>query len=214
MPKDPQTDQPTTPMAAANPVMHETSTSAQSEKLSQEKIESGTPLQEVPQQNTAMQQTPVQPQHPYGQSGQMQQQFSQPTQRNPYVQNMQPSAVAYAQMHSVPAMMPTMAPHVSEKPKKPWNTLCIVGFVLAFFIPEAGLVLSIVALNQINKSGERSRALAIAGIVIGAVVTALQFIFALIVLAAIGSLGALLPASLDPSTSQFDMTTSQLAMMM
>ncbi|MGA1811193.1 DUF4190 domain-containing protein [Frondihabitans sp. 4ASC-45] len=48
------------------------------------------------------------------------------------------------------------------------NTLAIVGFVLAFVINIAGVVVSIIALNQIKQTGEKGRGLAIAGIIIGA----------------------------------------------
>ncbi|WP_125967399.1 DUF4190 domain-containing protein [Bifidobacterium samirii] len=54
-----------------------------------------------------------------------------------------------------------------------WNVLCIVGFVLAFVIPPVGVILSAIALVQINRTRERSRGLSIAGIVVGGVLTAL-----------------------------------------
>lgn len=47
------------------------------------------------------------------------------------------------------------------------STLSIVGFVLAFVVNIVGLVVSIVALVQIGRTGERGRGLAIAGIVVG-----------------------------------------------
>ena len=48
-----------------------------------------------------------------------------------------------------------------------YNVLAIVGFILAFVFALAGLVVSIIALSQIKKTGERGRGLAIAGIIIG-----------------------------------------------
>ena len=54
-----------------------------------------------------------------------------------------------------------------------WNGLCIAGFVCAFVIPPVGLILSIIALVQINKSHEKSKGLSIAGIVISALGTLL-----------------------------------------
>lgn len=62
-----------------------------------------------------------------------------------------------------------------------WNNLCIVGFVLAFFIPLAGLILSIVAMVQINKSGERSKGMAVAGIIISAAIMVFNLIVAILV---------------------------------
>ncbi len=50
-----------------------------------------------------------------------------------------------------------------------WNALSIAGFVLSFLIAPVGLVLSIIALVQIHRSREKSRGMAIAGIVISVV---------------------------------------------
>jgi hypothetical protein len=47
-----------------------------------------------------------------------------------------------------------------------FSTLAIVGFVLAFVINIAGLVVSLIALSQIKRTGERGRGLAIAGVII------------------------------------------------
>ena len=57
----------------------------------------------------------------------------------------------------------TTTPGASAK----FNTLAIVGFVLAFVVNIAGVVVSFIALSQIKKTGERGRGLAIAGIIIG-----------------------------------------------
>lgn len=50
------------------------------------------------------------------------------------------------------------------------NVLAIVGLVLSFFVSLVGLILSIVALVQINGSNgtQKGKGLAIAGIIIGA----------------------------------------------
>lgn len=61
-------------------------------------------------------------------------------------------------------------------PNQKWNTLCIVGFILSFLMPLIGLVISAVALIQINRNREKSKAMAIAGIAIGAVMTLLEII--------------------------------------
>jgi len=51
-----------------------------------------------------------------------------------------------------------------------WNGLAIAGFILSFLISLVGLILSIIALNQINKSGgmQKGKGLALAGIIISA----------------------------------------------
>lgn len=55
------------------------------------------------------------------------------------------------------------------KEKRQFNVLAIVGFVLSFLggLSIIGIALSAVALVQIQKTGERGRGLAIAGLVIG-----------------------------------------------
>lgn len=64
-------------------------------------------------------------------------------------------------------------PYPYQAPTDRWNGMCIAGFVTAFIVPPVGLVLSIIALVQINKSHEKSKGMAIAGTVIGAVFTLL-----------------------------------------
>ena len=53
--------------------------------------------------------------------------------------------------------------------KKSWNTLSIIGFIISFFETIPGLVLSIIAYKQIQKSGEQGLGLAKAGIIISSV---------------------------------------------
>ena len=48
-----------------------------------------------------------------------------------------------------------------------FNTLSIVAFILAFFVAILGVILGHVSLNQIKKTGERGRALAIWALVLG-----------------------------------------------
>lgn len=67
-------------------------------------------------------------------------------------------------------------------PQQRWNIMSIIGFVLSFVFAPVGLVLSIVALVQINKSGEQGKPLAIAGIVVGAVITVLVILFIVFVI--------------------------------
>lgn len=54
-------------------------------------------------------------------------------------------------------------------PVNKWNTMSIIGFVLSFVFAPAGLILSIIALREVNRSREQGKAFAIAGIVISAV---------------------------------------------
>lgn len=47
-----------------------------------------------------------------------------------------------------------------------WNVCAIIGFILAFLFALIGLILSIIGLNQIKRTHEKGRGLAIAGIII------------------------------------------------
>lgn len=145
------------------------------------------PMQQDPNQ------TPfAQPQYgDYGAQGNAQQPYGQPQygQQSPYAQ---PQYGQYAQgggpQYGQPAYtqnMPNYAPYgqysqgqygngYSPDPAT-WNGLCIAGFVCSFLIPIVGLILSIIALTQINRTGEKSRGMAIAGIVISIVVWVFSF---------------------------------------
>ncbi|MDK3258085.1 DUF4190 domain-containing protein [Blastococcus capsensis] len=58
------------------------------------------------------------------------------------------------------------------------NTLAILALVMAFVFAPAGLVLGIVARKQIKRTGEEGSGLALAGIIVGGLVTGF---FALVV---------------------------------
>lgn len=61
--------------------------------------------------------------------------------------------------------------------------MSIVGFVLSFVFCPAGLILSIIALRQINRTQERGKAFAIAGIVISAIAVVIVIIAIILVIA-------------------------------
>ena len=58
--------------------------------------------------------------------------------------------------------------------RRPTNTLAVLALVLAFVCAPAGLVLGIVARRQIRRTGEEGAGLALAGIVVGSLWTALM----------------------------------------
>lgn len=62
------------------------------------------------------------------------------------------------------------------------NVLSIIGLISAFFIPLVGLVLSIIGLVQINKSGEKGKGIAISGIVASILVGLAQLLFILLII--------------------------------
>jgi hypothetical protein len=75
---------------------------------------------------------------------------------------------------------------------RPTNTLAILALVMAFVFSPVGLVLGIVARRQIRETGEQGDGLALAGIIVGGLGTALAvfgFLFFLLALGAAGSVG-------------------------
>ena len=62
------------------------------------------------------------------------------------------------------------------------NTLAIVSLVMAFIVPLIGLILSIVALNQLKKSSESGKGFAIAALVASIVMMISQFVIVLAVI--------------------------------
>jgi hypothetical protein len=62
---------------------------------------------------------------------------------------------------------------------RPTNTMAILALVLAFVFAPAGLILGIVARKQIRQTGEDGDGLALAGIIVGGIVTAL-FVFMIV----------------------------------
>ncbi|MEX5718552.1 DUF4190 domain-containing protein [Geodermatophilus maliterrae] len=71
--------------------------------------------------------------------------------------------------------------------RRPTNSLAIVALVLAFVFAPAGLVLGVVARRQIRETGEEGDGLALAGIVIGAIGTALAVLGIVLALLALAT---------------------------
>jgi hypothetical protein len=75
---------------------------------------------------------------------------------------------------------------------RPTNTMAILALVMAFVFAPAGLVLGIVARRQIRQTGEDGDGLALAGIIVSAIATALfvlVVVFWIIAFAALNSNG-------------------------
>ncbi|GAA1169211.1 DUF4190 domain-containing protein [Microbacterium oxydans] len=70
---------------------------------------------------------------------------------------------------------PTAPAYPQPEPTPPGRVLSIVGLVLAFLAAPIGLILSIVAAVKLGKTGQ-PKGLAIAGIIIGAILTILGII--------------------------------------
>jgi hypothetical protein len=74
---------------------------------------------------------------------------------------------------------PSPAPYTFAPPVAPpkMNILAIISFVAAFVVPIAAVVLGHIAMSQLRTSGEQGRGLALAGLVMGYVFTALGVLF-------------------------------------
>jgi hypothetical protein len=73
---------------------------------------------------------------------------------------------------------------------RPTNTMAILALVLAFVFAPAGLILGIIARKQIRQTGEEGSGLALAGIIVGGIATALfvlMFILMIVAFAAASS---------------------------
>ncbi|HEU0206845.1 MAG TPA: DUF4190 domain-containing protein [Pseudolysinimonas sp.] len=112
-----------------------------------------------------------------------------PPQPNPYAPPAaQPNPYAQPVPYAQPA--PYGAAGYAYAPRT--NTLAIVGFVLSFFVSVAGIICSHIALGQIKRTGEGGRGLALAGVIIGYVITGfwvLYFVVIIVVIAIAASQG-------------------------
>ncbi len=72
--------------------------------------------------------------------------------------------------------------------EKKTNTLAIVGFVLAFLVPIAGLICSIIGKKQCAERNEGGAGLALAGLIISIAEMAIVLLYVIIVVAFAGSL--------------------------
>ena len=72
---------------------------------------------------------------------------------------------------------------------RPTNSLAIVSLVLAFVFAPAALVTGIIARRQIRRTGEDGAGLALAGIILGGIATALFALLIVVWLIAVIALG-------------------------
>ena len=75
---------------------------------------------------------------------------------------------------------------------RPTNTMAILALVMAFVFAPAGLILGIVARKQIARTGEEGDGLAMAGMIVGGLITALfvlMLVFMIIAFAGMSSYG-------------------------
>jgi len=90
--------------------------------------------------------------------------------------------------------VPSYAPQ-GQYPAERYNVLAIIGFIGAFVFALAGLIISIIARNQIKRTGEKGAGLAKWGIIVSIIVLALYVL--LIVLSVVLAIAA---ATMQSST--------------
>ena len=71
---------------------------------------------------------------------------------------------------------------------RPTNTMAILALVMAFVFAPAGLILGILARKQIRQTGEEGDGLALAGMIVGGIFTALFVLFIVFWIVALASL--------------------------
>ncbi|MBX3089526.1 MAG: DUF4190 domain-containing protein [Cryobacterium sp.] len=79
---------------------------------------------------------------------------------------------------------PAPAPYSAAPAAKPTNTLAIIALIGAFVLAPVGIICGHIALGQIKKTGEGGQPLALWGMILGYVFTALWLlimIFAVVV---------------------------------
>ena len=88
---------------------------------------------------------------------------------------------------SAPAPVPAQ-PSPAPAPAEKWNILSIIAFIIVFFgFSVISIILGFIGLNQIKKTGERGRGLAIWAIVLGFVSIVIGIIFWIVFVAVIAA---------------------------
>ena len=86
-----------------------------------------------------------------------------------------------------PAPVPPQ-PSAAPAPVEKWNVLSIIAFIIVFFgFSLISIILGFIGLNQIKKTGERGRGLAIWAIVLGFVSIVIGIIFWIVFVAVIAA---------------------------
>lgn len=82
-------------------------------------------------------------------------------------------------------------PPVANQPINPQmaqartNTMAILSLVFAFILAPLGIVFGAIGLNQIKKTGEEGKGLAIAGLITSSIFTLIGFIYVVIAVMAV-----------------------------
>jgi membrane protease YdiL (CAAX protease family) len=87
-----------------------------------------------------------------------------------------------------PAPAPQPAATPAPAPGEKWNILSVIAFIIVFFgFSLISIILGFIGLNQIKKTGERGRGLALWAIILGFVSIVLGIIFWIVFVAVIAA---------------------------
>lgn len=104
-----------------------------------------------------------------------------------------PAVDAGSAHYPPPAQYPRMAVPIGYVPAARTNSMAIAALVSSLLLAPLGIVFGHIALSQINRTGEDGRGLAIAGLVIGYILTGMLVLW----IAFIVFLGALITSGIN-----------------
>lgn len=116
-----------------------------------------------------------------------------------------PPAADYSAPPAAGYAAPGAPVYAQPTPTPPGKVLAIVGLVLAFLVAPVGLIISIVAAVKLGKAGQ-PKGLAIAGIVVGALITIFWTILLIVLFTAFAALFGMC-ADLGPGVWEVDGVT-------
>lgn len=118
-----------------------------------------------------------------------------------------PTAGGAPPQYPPPPQYPVMAVPVGYVPAARTNSMAIAALVSSLVVAPLGIVFGHIALSQINRTGEDGRGLAIAGLVIGYILTGIFVIWIAVMIV----LGALFTSAVNDSTYYDDGYTYSMA---
>lgn len=102
--------------------------------------------------------------------------------------NTNPNGYPAPQYPAAPYSQPYSQPYQQYyQPEPGWNAMAIAGFITSFLFSIVGLILSIIGLNQINRTGEKGKGLAIAGIIISTISFIVSVLLVVLIIAIVSS---------------------------
>ena len=99
---------------------------------------------------------------------------------------------------------------VGYMPAAKTNGMAIAALVCSLVFAPLGIVFGHIALSQIKRTGEDGRGLAIAGLVVGYIFTAILVVYLIFVVIFLGALGSALNDSTYESDYSYSMATTSI----